>query len=104
MQFRSKYGEPIARCLMAYPQPALQIAALEVLIQTALERQTADSIEELAAKTCRGMHLDKPGRGVVCSKCYEAVSRTGGRKEDAAPDEKVESGVDPEFVKGLLAG
>lgn len=101
MAFKTKYGEPISRCLHAYPAVALQVSAIEMLIQTILDRQKSDEVNELAKKTCRGLHDDAPA-GVVCEKCFESAS-TGPMPADPADVAVSLPQADEEFVKSLLS-
>lgn len=102
MAFKTKFGEPISRCLHAYQSVALQVSAIEILIQTILEQRKTDEVDELAKKTCRGLHGDEPS-GVVCARCFESAS-SGPLPVDPEDVAAAASGADPEFVRGLLAG
>lgn len=73
MLYRTRYGEAAQRILSRFGPTEACIVALETLIMTAQRDVKAQGPEELAAKTCRGLHMDKPGRGVVCAKCFEAA-------------------------------
>jgi hypothetical protein len=78
MLYSTSYGQNIHRILGRYGMNhEAAVVALETLFQTALARAKQADLEAVAKSTCRGLHMDKPGRGVVCSKCFEAAFERG---------------------------
>lgn len=75
MLYRTVYGESVQKILMRFGPTEAAIVALEVLIQTAEKRVKTRGPEDLAKSTCRGLHMDKPGKGVVCAKCFDMAMR-----------------------------
>ncbi len=87
MLFKTYYGEAIQRILARFGATDSAVAALEIVIQTAEGKVKQLGPAELAAKTCRGLHMDKPGSGVVCEKCFTAAFEKGARDRAITGDE-----------------
>jgi hypothetical protein len=87
MLMKTIYGEAIQRILSRFGATDSAVAALEIVIQTAEAKVKQLSTAELAAKTCRGLHMDKPGSGVVCAKCFDAAFEKGARDKALTGDE-----------------
>ena len=87
MLFNTVYGEAIQRILGKFGATDAAIIALEVLIQTAEGRVKQREVADLAKASCRGLHMDKPGSGVVCAKCFTAAFEKGAREKAMSGDE-----------------
>lgn len=69
--YTTRWGEPIARILMAYPTPQLQVVALEKLLGTVEEYARSRAKDQIAQSVCEGMH-EGVASGLKCRSCWEA--------------------------------
>lgn len=69
--YTTRWGEPIARILMAYPTPQLQVQAIEKLIGTVEDYARSRAKDQIAQSVCEGMHAGI-GTGLKCRSCWEA--------------------------------
>jgi hypothetical protein len=90
MLYRTPFGEAVQKILFRFGATEAGIVAIETLIQTAQSRVKALGPAELAARTCRGLHMDAPGSGVVCAKCFEAAM--GGARDKAISGDELAAG------------
>lgn len=67
----TRWHDPIARVLAAYPGGPGLVAALETLIRTAEENAYTRAKDDLAQRVCEGVHPG-PASGLKCRACYEA--------------------------------
>ncbi len=86
MLFKTRFGEAIIKILARYGNTEAAAVALEILIQTAQADVKQRQTEELAKTTCRGLHMDKPGSGVVCAKCFDAAFTKGATEKAITGD------------------